>query len=145
MILDIAMATTWPEKLNVIRVQGNPMDVLQDLREQARKYGNYNIELSWPIDSLVGWGELHIEAGVDFDDAIRSAYAELQDPDLCFDDPAEEAMARLVVRNLYLALILDTTELVVEEIEAIETGDHSEDAGYRYDRYDELEEPETYN
>ena len=121
MILDIAMATTWPEKLNVIRVQGNPMDVLKDLREQARKYGNYNIELSWPIDSLVNWGELHIEAGVDFDDAIRSAYAELQDPDHCFDDPAEEAMARLVVRNLYLALILDTTELVVEEIEEIES------------------------
>jgi hypothetical protein len=120
-ILDIAMATTWPEKLNVIRVKGTPLDVLHDLREQARKYGNYNIELSWPIDSLVNWGELHIEAGVDFDDAIRSAYAELQDPDHCFDDPAEEAMARLVVRNLYLALIIDTTELVVEQIEEIES------------------------
>ena len=141
MILEIGVSVTWPEDRKLIWVQGSPLDVLQDLREQVRKYGNYDIWLSWANSA----GGMEIPAGRSLDDEIRLAHEELQDPDLCFDDPYEEDMTRLVVRNLYLALILDTTELVVEEIEAIEAGDHSEDAGYRYDRYDELEGPETYN
>lgn len=137
MILEIGVSVTWPEERKLICVTGNPMDVLQDLREQVRKYGNYDIWLSWPIGA--GIGGMEIPAGQSFDDAIRGAYAELQDPDLCFGDPAEEDMARAVIGALHCALIVDGAELVVD------AGDHSEDAGYRYDRYDELEEPESYN
>jgi hypothetical protein len=129
-------------------VTGDPMAVAVQLRDLVEVFGTWDVHLSWPIGA--GWGGLTIPAGQGFDDAIKSAKVELEDLDLVFDDPAEEDMARLIVRNLYLAVILDTTPLVVEEIEeaeraGIDPGDYSEDAGARYDRYDELEEPETYN
>ena len=126
----------------MITLEGDPMSLLVFLRDEVVDYGDRDMTLTF------GPGQLEIPAGQSLDDAIRGAHAELQDPDLVFDDPAEEAMTRLVVRNLYLALMLDTTDLVVEQIEErerAEAGDHSDDAGYRYDRYDELEEGESYN
>jgi len=123
----------------MITLEGDPLSLLVFLRDEVVDYGDREITLSF------GPGQLEIPAGQSLDDAIRGAHEELQDPDLVFDDPAEEARTRLVVRNLYLALMLDTTDLVVEQIEEIEAGDHSEDAGARYDRYDELKEGESYN
>lgn len=135
MILEIGVSVTWPEDRKLIWVHGSPLDVLQDLREQVRKYGNYDIWLSWANSA----GGMEIPAGRSLDDEIRLAYEELQDPDLCFDDPYEEDMAREIVGALHCALLVDKAELVIDD------GDHSEDAGARYDRYDELEGPETYN
>ena len=135
MILEIGVALTWPEERKLIWVRGEPLDVLKDLRELVLKHGNHDIWLSWANSA----GGMEIPAGRRLDDEIRLAYEELHDPDLCFDDPAEEDMARAIVGALHCALLIDTAGLVVDD------GDHSEDAGARYDRYDELEGPESYN
>lgn len=145
MILAITLSNQAGE---IAEGKGSPLEAVLILRELVKAWGKEDLHLSWPIGA--GWGGLTIPAGQAFDDAIKSAKAELEDPDLVFDDPAEESMARLIVRNLYLAVLLDTTELVVEQIEEAERAgfdpdDYSEDAGARYDRYDELEGPETYN
>jgi hypothetical protein len=117
--------------------KGEPFEAVLMLRELVEAHGADDLWLSWPIGS--GCGQLMIPAGQSFDDAIGGAYAELQDPDLVFDDPAEEDMARSVVTALHFATILMDAEVIVDD------GDHSEDAGARYDRYDELEEGESYN
>lgn len=143
MILAITLSNQAGE---IAEGNGSPLEAVLILRELVKAWGKEDLHLSWPIGA--GTGGLMIPAGQSFDDAILGAHAELQDPDLVFDDPAEEDMARLIVRNLYLAVLLDTTDLVVEQIEErerAEAGDHSEDAGYRYDRYDELEGGESYN
>ena len=116
---------------------GEPLELIGKLRGAVELFSTWDVWLSWPIGA--GQGGIEIPAGQSFDDAIRGAHAELQDPDLVFDDPAEEDMARAIVGALHCALLIDGAELVID------TGDHSEDAGYRYDRYDELEGPETYN
>ena len=117
----------------MITLEGDPMSLLVFLRDEVVDYGDRDMTLTF------GPGQLEIPAGQSLDDAIRGAHAELQDPDLVFDDPAEEAMTRLVMRNLYMAVLIDGAEVVIDE------GDHSEDTGARYDRYDELEEGESYN
>ena len=53
------------------------------------------VHLSWPVGA--GVGGLWIEDGESLLDALERASAELFDPDLCFDDPAEEDMARAIV------------------------------------------------
>lgn len=117
----------------MITLEGDPLSLLVFLRDEVVDYGDRDMTLSF------GPGQLEIPAGQSLDDAIRGAHAELQDPDLVFDDPAEEARTREVIKALHFALLIDGAEVVVDD------GDHSEDAGYRYDRYDELEGPETYN
>jgi hypothetical protein len=92
--------------------KGDPFEALLMLRELVKAWGSDDLWLSWPIGS--GWGQLMIPAGQSFDDAIRGAHEELQDPDLCFDDPAEEDMARAIVGALYCALLIDGAELVIE-------------------------------
>ena len=134
MILDITLEAGGNRH---VTLTGDPLELISKLRAGVELFGTWDIWLSWPIGA--GVGGMEIPAGQSFDDAIRSAYAELQDPDLVFDDPAEEDMARAIVGALHCALLIDGAELVID------TGDHSEDAGYRYDRYDELEGPETYN
>ena len=117
----------------MITLEGDPLSLLVFLRDEVVDYGDRDMTLSF------GPGQLEIPAGQSLDDAIRGAHEELQDPDLVFDDPAEEARTREVIKALHCALLIDRAEVVVDE------GDHSEDAGARYDRYDELEGPETYN
>lgn len=134
MILDISLSAGGKDHA---RVTGDPLSVAVQLRDLVEIFGTWDVHLSWPIGA--GWGGMTIPAGQAFDDAIKSAKVELEDHDLVFDDPAEEDMARLIVRNLYLAVLVDQAEVVVDD------GDYSEDAGARYDRYDELEEPESYN
>jgi hypothetical protein len=51
--------------------------------------------LSWPIGA--GTGGLQIANGQTLADAIEAADAELFDPDIVFNDPAEETAARLHV------------------------------------------------
>lgn len=96
MILDISLSAGGKDHA---RVTGDPFDVALQLRDLVEIFGTWDVHLSWPIGA--GWGGLTIPAGQDFDDAIRSAFEELQDPDLVFDDPAEEDMARLIVRALH--------------------------------------------
>lgn len=134
MILAITLSNQAGE---IAEGKGSPLEAVLILRELVKAWGKEDLHLSWPIGA--GTGGLTIPAGQSFDDAILSAKAELEDPDLVFDDPAEEDMARVIVRALYMAVLIDGAEVVIDE------GDHSEDAGYRYDRYDELEEGESYN
>lgn len=134
MILEISLSAGGKDHATVT---GDPLSVAVKLRDLVEVFGTWDVHLSWPIGA--GWGGMTIPAGQSFDDAIRSARADLLDPDLVFDDPAEGDMARLIVRNLNMALLIDGADVVVDD------GDYSEDAGARYDRYDELEEPESYN
>lgn len=117
----------------MITLEGDPLSLLVFLRDEVVDYGDRDMTLTF------GPGQLEIPAGQSLDDAILGAHAELQDPDLVFDDPAEEARTREVVKALHFALLIDGAEVVIDE------GDHSEDTGARYDRYDELEEGESYN
>jgi hypothetical protein len=56
-----------------------------------------------PTPIGAGCGGLWIEGGESLIDALERATAELFDPDLCFDDPAEEDMARAMVPLLLTA------------------------------------------
>jgi len=109
MILEISLSAGGKDHAVVT---GNPIDVALKLRDLVEIFGTWDVHLSWPIGA--GWGEMTIPAGQSFDDAIRGAHAELQDPDLVFDDPAEEDMARAIVGALNCALLIDGAELVIE-------------------------------
>lgn len=113
MILEISLSAGGKDHAVVT---GNPIDVALKLRDLVEIFGTWDVHLSWPVGS--GWGGMTIPAGQSFDDAIRSARAELLDPDLCFDDPAEEDMTRLIVRNLNMALLIDGVDVVLDDGQA---------------------------
>lgn len=81
--------------------------------------------ISWSTGA--GLGGIFIAPGQTLREALDQAMAELDDPDTVFDDPGEEDMARVIVPVLHRA--------------CVEAG---EEPG-NFDRYDELEEPESYN
>ena len=84
------------------RITGTPAACVARIdAELALRSTPEAVHLSWPIGA--GVGGLWIEGGESLLDALERATAELFDPDLCFDDPAEEDMARAMVPLLLAA------------------------------------------